>query len=300
MKISRLIMSLAAMLVTSLSMAASGSSQSALLITQLNSQQWQLRLIQGGDGRRFNGVIESSTPFASVSGLQPHGSDSVKLWSPTTLGANLTSGPGGVDHLDFSVTNDAQLCLRDTGSSDIQMYRGDRLQGAIPVGGPVALSGAEACGGTISSAPNVGNRKYHPGHYIAMLRGYDTQDIMAKSIKPGVVGFMKRYRWPVLEPTPQHYQFAEIKSDLAWAAAHGMRMIIMVEDKTFVKELPTPPDLNAYALRNGGGGYTAVRWAPVVMARYNALISAIGKQFDAARGWRVWPRRKPRSASLTL
>ena len=143
MKLSRPAMSIVAMLLTSLAMAGSVPSQSALLITRLNSQQWQLRLIQGRDGQRFNGVIESSTPFASVSGLQPQVSDNVKLWSPTTLGANLSSGPGGADRLDFSVSNDAQLCLRDTGSSGIQMYRGDRLQGAIPVTAPVALTGDE-------------------------------------------------------------------------------------------------------------------------------------------------------------
>jgi hypothetical protein len=71
------------------------------------------------------------------------------------------------------------------------MYRGDRLQGAMPVSAPVALTSAEACGDAISSATNVGTRKYHPGHYIALLRGNDTQAIMVQSIKPGVVGFLK-------------------------------------------------------------------------------------------------------------
>jgi hypothetical protein len=279
---SRLIASLVASSLTTLAMAAGVPSDSALLITQLDSQHWQLRLIQGSSGQRFNGVVESSSPFATVGGLEPQGSDSVKLWSPTTLGANLTSGPGGVDHLNFSVGTDAQLCLRDTGSSGIQMYRGEQLQGALPVSAPVALSGAEACGDAISSATNVGNRKYHPGHYIALLRGEDTQTIMAQSIKPGVVGFMKRYSWPALEPTPGKYQFAEIKSDLAWAHAHGVRIIIMIEDKTFVKELPTPPDLDAYTARNKGGGYTVIRWAPQIETRFNALISAIGKQFDSS------------------
>ena len=164
------------------------------------------------------------------------------------------------------------------------MFRGETLADAVAVTAPVALSGEEACGGASSPASNIGSRKYHPGHYIAMLRGNDTQAIMAQSIKPGVVGFMKRYGWPALEPSPGKYQFAEIKSDLAWAAAHGVRLIIMVEDKTFVKELPTPPDLNAYSVRNKGGGYTVVRWAPVVMTRFNALISAIGKQFDSSPG----------------
>jgi hypothetical protein len=284
MKLSRLGAAVLALLVTSLASAASAPSESALLITQLNSQQWQLRLIRGGSGQRFNGVIESSTPFAAVSGLKSRGSDNVKLWSPSTLGANLSSGPGGVDRLNFTVSDEAQLCLRDTGSSGIKMYRGEQLQGAIPVTAPVALTSESACDDAITSATNVGTRKYHPGHYIAMLRGGDSQTVMAQSIKPGVVGFMKRYGWPALEPTPGNYQFAEIKSDLAWAAAHGVRLIIMVEDKTFVKELPTPPYLDAYAVRNKGGGYTVVRWDPVVMTRFNALISAIGKQFDSSPG----------------
>jgi hypothetical protein len=291
MKLFRLVAPIVTALVTSLAVAASTPSDSALLITQLNSQQWQLRLIHAGNGQRFNGVIESSTPFAAVSAPQVRGPDSVKLWSPTSLGANLGGAPGGLDRLDFTASPDAQLCLRDTGSSGLQMYRGEQLRGAIPVSGPVALTGADACGDAmaqasyaITQATNVGSRKYHPGHYIAMLRGGDSQLIMSQSIKPGVVGFMKRYSWPALEPTPGNYQFAEIKSDLAWAAAHKMRLIIMVEDKTFVKELPTPPDLDAYAVRNKGGGYTAVRWATPVMTRFNALISAIGKQFDSSPG----------------
>lgn len=282
MKISGLIMSGAASLISTLALAASTPSDGALLITQLNSQQWELRLIRGSSGQRFNGVIESSAPFSAIGALPARDSDSVKLWSPTTLGANLSAGIGGVDHLEFSVSNAAQLCLRDTGSSGIQIYRGDRLAGAIPVRAPVALSGGEACGDALSQGSNMGSRKYHPGHYIAMLRGNDSQAIMGQSIKPGVAGFMKRYGWPNLEPTPGNYQFAEIKSDLAWAAAHGVRLIIMVEDKTFVKQLPTPRDLDAYAVRNKGGGYTVVRWAPIVMTRFNALISAIGHQFDAS------------------
>jgi hypothetical protein len=63
-----------------------------------------------------------------------------------------------------------------------------------------------------------------------------------------------------------------------------MHLIILVEDKTFVKELPTPPDLDAYTARNKGGGYTVIRWAPVIITRFNALISAIGKQFDSSPG----------------
>ncbi len=275
---------LLAIFATSLALSAEAPADGALLITHLDNHQWQLRLLQAGSGERFSGVVDSTTPFTAVSAPAPQDAAGVKLWSPSSLGATLSAAPAGTDRVRFFVSDDAQLCLRDTGSTGVRMYVGAQLQGAQAVTAPVGLTGAEACGGATQGAPNVGNRKYHPGHYIALLRGWDTQLIMSQSMKPGVVGFMKRYSWPVLEPKPGAYQFAEIKSDLAWCAAHGMRLIIMIEDKTFVKELPTPPDLNAYALRNRGGGYTAVRWAPVVLTRFKALISAIGKQFDSSPG----------------
>lgn len=126
-------------------------------------------------------------------------------------------------------------------------------------------------------------RKYHPGHYIGLLRGSDSQGAMAASIKAGVgiKGFMKRYSWPQLEPTPGAYNFSEISSDLNWAAANGMRLIIMIEDKTFKAEIPTPPYLSKYVLRNRGGGYTTIRWAPAVTTAFKALIQALGARFDA-------------------
>jgi len=275
---------LLASLLTSLALAADAPPNGVLLITHLDNHQWQLRLVPSGSGQRFSGVIDSSSPFTAVAGGTTENAGGVRLWTPSSLGATLSSAPGATDSVRFSVNDDAQLCLRDTGSSGVQLYMGENLSNAQRVKAPLALTGEEACGAAASAAPNVGNRKYHPGHYIALLRGWDTQLVMSQSMKPGVVGFMKRYSWPALEPKPGAYQFAEIKSDLAWCAAHGMRLIIMIEDKTFVRELPTPPDLNAYALRNRGGGYTAVRWAPVVLTRFKALLSAIGKQFDSSPG----------------
>jgi hypothetical protein len=60
MKLSRLMTAIGASFVTCLASGASAPSDGALLITQLNSQQWQLRMIHGGNGQRFNGVIESA------------------------------------------------------------------------------------------------------------------------------------------------------------------------------------------------------------------------------------------------
>jgi hypothetical protein len=52
---------------------------------------------------------------------------------------------------------------------------------------------------TTTLATTFGSRKYRPGHYVALLRSFDSQTIMSASVKPGVVGFMKRYTWRSLE-----------------------------------------------------------------------------------------------------
>jgi hypothetical protein len=123
-------------------------------------------------------------------------------------------------------------------------------------------------------------RKYHPGHYIAMMRGNSSQATMTASIRPGVRGIMKRYTWRSLEPTKGDYDFSEIRSDLDWASAYGMRLVVMIEDKTFTLERPTPAYLDSLTVRNRNGGYTAIRWNATVVARMKALLTALGR-FDS-------------------
>ena len=54
----------------------------------------------------------------------------------------------------------------------------------------------------------------------------------------------------------------------------------MVEDKTFTLERPTPAYLDSLTLRNRAGGYTALRWNATVVARMQALLTALGR-FDS-------------------
>jgi hypothetical protein len=122
-------------------------------------------------------------------------------------------------------------------------------------------------------------RKYHPGQYVALFKSQSDHRTMAATLKPGVVGFLKRYTWRSLEPTPGNYDFSEIRDDLAWTAAYGMRLIVMVEDKTFVPERSTPAYLDQYTVRNLTGGYTPMRWHPYVVGRMNLLMKALGR-FD--------------------
>jgi len=130
---------------------------------------------------------------------------------------------------------------------------------------------------------SASGRKYHPGHYTVMVENQDSQKDMATALQPGMVGIAKRYDWRTLEPTQGVYEFSEIKSDLAWAAAHGMRLVVMIEYKTFNGTKAGPAYLDSLELRNNMGGYSLELWSPTVVARYNALIRALGAQIDSNR-----------------
>lgn len=262
-----------------LAAAATTAPDGGLLISRATSQTWQVRLIAGSQNQQFSGVIDSSVPFISVTNVKLESVDSAKLTLPNQLSFSLAAWKGGTDGVDFTISADAKLCLRDTGSTGIKIYLGDTLAGATLVTSPVSLQGADACGGTTPVLITTA-RKYHPGHYVAMLRGQSSQSLMTASIKPGVVGILKRYTWRSLEPTPGAYDFSAIQSDLAWASAYGMHLIVMIEDKTFVVERPNPAYLDPYTPRNRAGGYTMARWDAYVVQRFNALTKALGR-FDS-------------------
>jgi hypothetical protein len=166
----------------------------------------------------------------------------------------------------------------------VHIYRGNSLGDAVPVKAPVALTSVDACGDAVvplaSPSASGSGRKYHPGHYTILVHNADTQVFMAKALQPGMVGIAKRYYWRNLEPTQGVYDFSLIKSDLAWAAAHGMRFVVVLDYKTFKDEKAGPAYLDSYELHNKAGGYTLELWSPVVVARYNALVKALGAQID--------------------
>ncbi len=285
MKISTLMVLALSFVLAPVAMAASAPT-SGLLITPINSQQWQIRLISAGTVQRFSGVFDSDHQITGVQSYRLESADSAKLLTPSSLGTTLTAWPGGTDGVNFTVGAGAKLCLRDTGSSGVKFYLGDTMQDAVPVSAPVVLAGSNACDTTTGPPPPPpGNRKLHAGHWIVMSRGAASQKLMQDAIKPGVVGLVKRYTWRSLEPTQGAYQFSEVTSDLAWAAANGMRLIMIIEDKTFVVDRPNPAYLDAYTPRNRCGGYTMVRWNPIVVGRFNALVKAIGAKFDSNKNF---------------
>jgi hypothetical protein len=292
MKLSRLLLAAVTCVGAPWAMAQSSAPASGVLITHANSQQWEIRLISGNPSGQFSGVFESDQRISAVSGVSAQGTTSARLLTSTSLGITLSAGDGAT----FTVGANASLCLRDTGSTGVHIYLGDSLLDAIPVTAPVALSGPGACGSftgastgiastslaaatTTVSAPLLG-RKFHPGHWIVLGRGADTQAIMQDAARPGVVGLVKRYTWRSLETAQGVYNFSELKSDLGWCASHGLHFIMIIEDKTFTLEKPGPAYLDKYDVRNRANGYTMIRWNSTVVARFNALTKAIGTQFD--------------------
>ncbi len=121
-------------------MAQNPPPESGLLITRINSEQWQIRLVAGSTSQQFSGIVESDMPITAVLSNRLEGADSAKLLTRTSLGAIFAVRPGGVDGAKFSASADAKLCLRDTGSSNVHIYLGTSLVDAVPVAAPVALS----------------------------------------------------------------------------------------------------------------------------------------------------------------
>jgi hypothetical protein len=282
MKVSASLVAIVVSVLAPLAVARAATPTSGLLVTQVSSQQWQVRLVSSTSVQRFSGTIQSSQPITGLQAYKLEATDSVSLQSATTLGATLAAWPGGTDGFNFTTAAGAKLCLRDTSGGGVPVYLGASLTSAVAATAPVAIGGTDACGTTtVSSPPPSGARKFHVGQWIVMGRDADSQNLMADAIKPGVMGLVKRYSWRALEPTEGAYDFSELASDLAWAAANGMHLIAMIEDKTFILERPDPAYLDAYTPRNRAGGYTMVRWNPTVVARFNALVKALGAKFDS-------------------
>ncbi len=262
---------------------------------------WRIRLTAGGDSRTFSGSIESSQAYNWVGQHLTEAHDDVNRTAPRKLDLDMKVWGSGEDGVNLSIPDGSKLCLRGSGISHGGWKYTKVIVGAnnTPMNTPVDLTGNGACtttttttntvtynatnttSSTGTTAINNTGMKYNPGHYISMNR-YDKQAKMLEAVKPGVTGIQKRYMWITLEPTLGNYDFSEIQSDLNLLSGQGMKLVVLLEDKTFVSDKPTPPYLwNDYTIpTRNGGGYIAKRWDPYVVRRMKALVQKLGERFD--------------------
>jgi hypothetical protein len=136
-----------------------------------------------------------------------------------------------------------------------------------------------ACAAPNSPLPDA-QRKFHPGHYVSIGR-VEAPNGFSAALGKGITGVQMRYRWAQLEPEQDHYDFAGIARDLDAAKSAGVQLVVLIEDKSFTDDVPTPPYVaEKYTVRNHNRGYSTLRWDPYVVERLEQLVAKLGAQFD--------------------
>lgn len=125
--------------------------------------------------------------------------------------------------------------------------------------------------------------KWHPGHYILVDGGLTLQEAMTL---PHFRGVQKMYSWRKFEPEFGRYDFSSLRSDLAIARQHGRQLVMQLTFKSFAKGVRSVPDYLTGPEYGGGvyvtvkGAFNPVIWNQAVAARWDALIVALGREFD--------------------
>lgn len=138
-----------------------------------------------------------------------------------------------------------------------------------------------SCSGNAGTA-NKNELKFHPGHYVAIGPGTTDELIQIRYLDdPAIKGVNKRYFWRTLEPQEGRYDFSSIEKDLDYLAAHDKQLIVFLMDMSYSEKSALPPYLSEYELHIDSGGFSPVRWHPVVIERFVALGKALGERFDS-------------------
>jgi hypothetical protein len=126
--------------------------------------------------------------------------------------------------------------------------------------------------------------------------------------RPDIEGVQVVYNWKSLEPAQGRYDFSQIETDLAFLEKRGKRLFVQLQDRFFdigARNVPrylleepvyggglAPQRDNPGEGQPEGHGWVAMQWNPAVRARFQALLSALAKQFDG----RVYGINLPESA----
>jgi hypothetical protein len=99
-------------------------------------------------------------------------------------------------------------------------------------------------------------------------------DAMQRVLDTGapIRGFMKRYQWRYFAPET-------LATDLDWCAERGVRLMPMLEDKSFSSDNPLPEAIEEFAIANSNGGRTALRWIEPVRSVFRGDVEMIYHSF---------------------
>lgn len=112
-------------------------------------------------------------------------------------------------------------------------------------------------------------------------------------------GAQLKYTWRELEPQKDRYDFRAVREDLKVLDSRKKRLFLQFQDVSFGDSIVNVPRyLTEEAVYSGGAdrqyrfegedesravpeGWVARRWDPAVRARFQKLLAALGKEFDA-------------------
>ncbi len=130
-------------------------------------------------------------------------------------------------------------------------------------------------------------RKFNPGHYMTVGWAARQRVMEEVSDNPDIVGIQKRYLWSEIEPAYGEYDFSEIEADLNYLRSKGKKLVVQIQDKSFLAGAPYVPDYlindpqyNGGVALNRPGGWTPKKWNHAVQQRLAALYRALGARFD--------------------
>ncbi|MDR3403104.1 MAG: hypothetical protein P4L99_11460 [Chthoniobacter sp.] len=124
--------------------------------------------------------------------------------------------------------------------------------------------------------------KWHPGHYAFVQSSPLGEEHIYKNFR----GIQKTYTWRTLEPEKDHYDFAAIRSDLAFLGKHDRRLIIQIQTKTFgpgqnyCPDYVSGPDYGGGVYKTRWGSFNPIIWNERVNERLTALYAHLGKELD--------------------